>query len=268
MAKMFTNEPVSREYLLTATQMARFVSDGFLVMHELVPQSYNERAYAEQQTMVKAGYNYWTQSSVIQEIFNLPQVKGVLQSFVGRNPIFDHSFLHVVAPKHLKGQEYHADSVIDARPLAFDVQAFYFSHDTPREMGPTLVLPGSHLRRVSNGSIARYKNIAGQVQLACKAGTIAFMHHGIWHCAQPNFTDTTRYVFKLRLQPGEQQRNLFNTAGYDSPEVQDIINQAYQPWQGDQGRAEHIQRAKLWRYVVGNDSVDVSFERALSRMGI
>jgi hypothetical protein len=259
---------VERRHLLTAEQMARFVSDGFLKLDEIVPKEYNDAAYEEQQKYEGGGGRYWFESSVIREIFELPQVKGIIQSLVGENPGYDHSFLHIVRARHLRGQDYHADSIIDTRPLAFDIQAFYFSHDAPREMGPTLVLPGSHLRRISNGSIARYKNILGQQQLVSKAGTIAFMHHGIWHCAQPNFTDRTRYVFKLRLRPGQEQRNLFNTEGYDSPEVLNIIRGAHRKWQGEEARIEQVQRAKLWRYVCGNDSVDASFERVFSRMGI
>ncbi|WP_134701316.1 phytanoyl-CoA dioxygenase family protein [Ammoniphilus sp. YIM 78166] len=260
---------VEREHLLTAAQMARFVVDGYLQMEGIVPQALNEKVHHEQIHYSGKGYDwFWHESETIKEIFELPQVNGIIESLVGKNPVYDHSYQHVVAPKHLKAQNWHADSVIDTRPFAFDIQCFYFSHDTPIEMGPTLILPGSHLRRVNNYSIGRYKNIVGQRQMACKAGTIAFLHHGLWHCAQPNYTDTTRYVFKLRLQPGQEQRNLFNTDGYDTEEIRQIFREGYHPWLGNDDRAEHVQRAKLWRYVVGNDSVDLSFENALTRMKI
>ncbi|MEI7025480.1 phytanoyl-CoA dioxygenase family protein [Paenibacillus sp. y28] len=257
-----------RKHLLNAEQMARFVSDGYLLLPEMVPAEYNEAVYAEQRQYSEGSARFWTESKRIQDIFELPQVKGALQSFVGPNPVYDHSFMHIVKPEKATAQNWHQDSVIDTRPYGFDVQAFYFSHDTPIEMGPTIILPGSHLRKVSNFSIGRYKNIVGQKQLACKAGTIAILHHGIWHAAMPNATDRTRYVFKLRLRPGCEQRNLFNTDGYDSKEVRDIIYNANYPWQGDESRNEHILRAKLWRYVTGNNSIDVSFEGALTRMQI
>jgi ectoine hydroxylase-related dioxygenase (phytanoyl-CoA dioxygenase family) len=259
---------VERHHLLTAQQMARFVTDGFLMLEELVPREYNEAAYAAEVAWDGAGYNFWHQNENIQAVFNLPQVKGAIQSFVGTHPIYDHSFLHIVKGGNLKAQDWHADSIIDTRPYAFDVQAFYFSHDAPRETGPTLVLPGSHLRKVNTFSIGRYKNIVGQRQLSAKAGTIVFMHHGIWHCAQPNFTDKTRYVFKVRLRPGQEQRGLFNTDDYDSPEVAAIFKKGYQSWQGNEARLDHVERAKLWRYVTGDNRVDVSFEGALTRMSI
>ena len=253
---------VDRRHLLTAKQMAKFAADGYLLFDGFIPQELNEAVYADQQ----AGRGRWHESEATRAVFDLPQVRGILRSLVGQNPVYDHSALHVVGPNKHEAQVWHADSIIDARPLAFDVQAMYFSHDAPPEMGPTLVLPGSHLRRVSNLSIARYKNIVGQVQLAGRAGAIGFLHQALWHCAQRNFTDRTRYMFKLRLRPGEEQRGLFNTDGYDDPEVRQIVSGAQHSWHGDQGRAENVQRAKLWRYLCDDDSVDVSFEGVLTRM--
>lgn len=259
---------VEKQHLLTAQQMAQFVTDGFLMLENLVPQELNAEVYDDEVSWDGPGYRFWFESKIIRSVFELPQVKGAVQSFVGIDPSYDHSFLHVVKGGNLKAQDWHADSILDTRPFAFDVQAFYFSHDAPRETGPTLVLPGSHLRKANTASIARYKNIVGQRQLVAKAGTIVFMHHGIWHCAQPNFTDKTRYVFKLRLRPGQEQRGLFNTDGYTSPEVETILQRGYQEWQGNEGRLEQVQRAKFWRYVTGDNRVDVSFEGALTRMSI
>ncbi|WP_135552492.1 phytanoyl-CoA dioxygenase family protein [Paenibacillus cymbidii] len=260
---------VERKHLLSARQMAEFAVNGFLILPEIVPQEYNERAEAEMRRYDSGTGQYWFESSVIRDIFELPEVKGALQSFVGTSPVYDHSHLHIVKAQHHLGQGYHADSVIDTRPFGYDVQAFYFAHDAPDEMGPTLVLPGSHLRKVSNGSISRLKNIVGQKRLVSKAGTIAFMHHGIWHCAQPNYTDATRYVFKLRLRPGQEQRGLFNTDGYKEPEVEQYIRRSgHHLWAGDESRVNQIQIAKFWRYLTGDDRVDVSFEGALTRMGL
>jgi hypothetical protein len=247
--------------------MAQFVTDGYLMVEAIVPQELNEQIYHEQQTSVIPGHEYWHQSKLIRQAFELPQVDGVIQSLLGKNPGYDHSFLHTVRGGHVKAQEWHADSIIDTRKLGFDIQIFYFAHDTPKETGPTLVLPGSHLRRTNTASIGRYKNIINQKQLATKAGTMVFWHQGLWHCAQPNFTDHMRYVFKLRLRPGQLQRALFHMDGYDSPEVKRIIGRSF-PWQGNEGRLEHVQRAKLWRYVTGDDHIDFSFEGALTRMSL
>jgi hypothetical protein len=244
--------------------MAQFAVDGFLLFEGFIPEELNKAVYADQ----CAGKGNWRDSEAIHAVFELPQVKGIIQSLVGRNPVYDHSALHVVGAQQHGAQIWHADSIIDARPYAFDIQAMYFSHDCPKEMGPTLILPGSHLRRASNASISRYKNILGQRQLAGPAGTIGFLHQALWHCAQPNYTDMTRYMFKLRLRPGEEQRGLFNTDGYDSPEVRRMVNSIPHGWHGEMGRAENVERAKFWRYLCGDDSVDCAFEGVLTRMGI
>lgn len=263
-----TPNGVDKKYLLTAAQMARFVTDGYLMVENLVPQSLNEAVYRDEQNGIP-GHRVWKESENMRAVFELPQVKGIIQGFLGANPVYNHSFLHVVPAHKTDAQNWHADSIIDLRPLAFDVQSFYFAHDTPIEMGPTLILPGSHLRKVNTESIGRYKNIVGQRQLAAKAGTIVFMHHGIWHCAQPNYTDQTRYVFKLRLEPGQEQRGLFNTDDIRSEEVSKIINrEGYREWQGNEARLEHNRRATLWRYVTGDDTIDESFEKSFHRMSI
>ncbi|MFC0335747.1 phytanoyl-CoA dioxygenase family protein [Paenibacillus sepulcri] len=261
-------QPVGLEHLLTARQMASFVTDGYLHIENLVPDELNRLVDEEQRSGRVKQRGYWQNSQYMQQVFNLPQVKGIIQSLVGHYPVYDHSALHIVQPKHLKAQEWHADSIINTRKYGFDIQAFYFAHDAPDEMGPTLVLPGSHLRRVNTSSIGRYKNIVGQKRMVSKAGTMFFVHEGIWHCAQPNHTDDTRYVFKLRLRPGQEQRGLFNTEGYRDEEVSNIIYRGYEIWQGNEGRLDHVARAKLWRYVTGDDTIDVSFEGALSRMNI
>jgi ectoine hydroxylase-related dioxygenase (phytanoyl-CoA dioxygenase family) len=254
--------------LLNAHQMAEFVSQGYVALPAVVPDTLNQLVHQDLRTYQGPSGQFWFQTEHIQSVFNLPRVKGAIESLVGKDPVYDHSAIHVVGPGHRRAQTYHQDSIIDTRPLAFDVQAFYFCHDTPYEMGPTLVLPGSHLRKANTASISRYKNVLGQVRLACERGTVVFMHHGIWHCAQPNATDTLRYMFKLRLRPSVPQRGLFNTAEVDDPEVKKTMYQAYQPWQGNEARLDHMNRAKLWRYVVGDDTVDVSFEGAFTRMGL
>lgn len=255
---------VDKKFLLNATQMAEFVRDGYLLFEGFIPKELNEAVHADQE----AGCGYWDKSEATRAVFELPQVKGILKSLLGEKPVYDHSALHIVRANQSTAQIWHADSIIDARPLAFDVQTMYFSHDCPPEMGPTLILPGSHLRRVSNLSISRYKNIVGQKQLAGSAGTIAFLHQAIWHCAQPNQMDKTRYMFKLRLRPDENQRAQFNLDGYDSPEVRRVPGAFVHRWQGDQARAENVMRSKLWRYLCGDDNADVAFEGVLTRMHI
>jgi hypothetical protein len=263
-------EPVEKKHLLTAAQMAHFVTYGFVKIEDLVPEDLNQAVLEDERRWMGTKFQFWYLSENVRKVFDLPQVRGKLQGLLGDAPIFDHSFIHHVKAHKLAAQNWHADSIIDARPFGFDVQAFYWTHDAPIEMGPTIVLPGSHMRKINISSISKYKNFRGQLQMPIKAGTITFFHHGIWHCAQPNFTDTDRFVFKLRLRPNQEQVRLFNMDGYKSPEIMDILKNGSMPgamaWQGDFDRLDSVQHARLWRYVTGDPTVDTSFETALTRM--
>jgi hypothetical protein len=254
--------------LLGPGQVADFVTDGLVFLDQRVPAELNEHVIAAIKGYEGDRYYCWRDLPILRQVMELPWISGAIRSLVGPRPIYDHSFAHVVPAHYPRAQNWHADSVIDTRSLGFDLQVFYYPQATSKEMGATLVLPGSHLRRAKNGALGVYRNIVGQRQLACEAGTVVLMHQGIWHCAQPNQTPTTRYMFKIRLRPQGGQGGLFATAGYDDPAVASRIYHGDHAFAGEELHIEHIQRARLWRYLVGDDSVDVSYEGALTRMGI
>ena len=228
---------IDRQYLLNSKQMANFVADGYLRFDELVPNKWNQAAHREfENRTVEGGQagkplsQAWSDKSAIRKIVN---------------------------PENKTGQIWHADAIIDTR-MHFDIQFMYFSHDTPREMGGTAILPGSHFRLVSETDVARYQNFVGQVKTVCKAGTVLVLHHGMWHCAQPNHTDQTRYMFKLRLNPTVRQLRLWNTDDLDDPAIHGIIGRNHR-WYGNEVRLEQVNRIKFWRFLVGDDKFDHAY---------
>jgi hypothetical protein len=253
-------------HLLTSVQMARFAADGFLRFETIVPETINQEAMREiDEQRIPAGYlrqgqplaDVWPDSAGFGAFFRLPQVQGIIRSLVGPDALYDHHAFHKVGPQHVEGQIWHADAIIDTRQH-FDIQLFYFPHDTPREMGGTMFLPGSHLRRIHETNIGRYQNFQGQVPMVCSAGTVAVAHHGIWHCAQPNRTGTMRYMFKLRLNPVVRQRQLWDTDDLQSPEIADALFRNH-GWYGNEDRIEYAQRIKFWRFLTGDDRYDAHY---------
>ena len=250
------------QHLLNTRQMARFTADGFLRFDNLVPAELNEAVCAQFEGGLprnKAGTplaEIW-QDSPIGEVFRLPEIQGITRSLVGPDPLYDHHAIHKVNAGKEQSQIWHADAIIDLR-VHFDIQFFYFAHDTPREMGGTAFLPGSHFRRISESDIARYQNFKGQMTMVCEAGTVAVAHHGIWHCAQPNLTDKMRYMFKLRLNPTVKQTRLWDTSDLDDPEVIKTLNINHE-WYGNEVRLEYVNRIKFWRFLTGDDEFDMSY---------
>ena len=240
---------IDKAHLLNSKQMAEFVARGFLRFDELVPNEINSRVMRDIDNDAIIGSPAGTplsqcyQGTSIREMLDLPQIQGLIQSLVGEDPLFDHDAIHVREPNEGKAQGLHADSIIDLR-RHFDIQIMYFPHDVPLEMGGTLLLPGSHFRKVNEADIAAYQNMRGQIPMECSAGSILALHHGIWHCGRQNQTDRRRYMFKLRLNPAVRQLRLWNTDDLDEGyrdhqeifigrrgrgNVQDILSQR-EPW--------------------------------------
>jgi hypothetical protein len=206
-------------------------------------------------------------------MLELPEMQGIIESLVGPDPLFDHDAIHVREANEGEAQGLHADSIIDTR-TAFDIQIMYFPHDVPLEMGGTLLLPGSHFRKVNEMDIARYQNMLGQIPMVCKAGSVLVLHHGIWHCGRQNKTSQRRYMFKLRLNPQVRQLRLWNTddlaADYAAHQeifagkskegdIQTILSKQEAWFEQASGRLEIINRIKLWRYLTGDEDFDVHY---------
>lgn len=271
---------VSKENLLTSKEMAEFVAKGFLRFDGLVPDELNQPAMREIEAGVPSApagtplSQCYLPPSTLGQILRLPRIQGIIQSLVGADPLFDHQAVHIRQPNQDAAQHMHADSIIDTR-THFDIQLMYFPHDIPLEMGGTLLLPGSHFRRVNESEIARYQNIVGQIPMVCKAGSILVLHHGIWHCGRQNTTDKPRYMFKVRLNPTVRQLRLWNTddltdevsqpqiifAGVKGaePDIQGILAKQ-EPWfdWGD-GRLEIVNRIRLWRFLTGDETFDAHY---------
>ncbi len=264
--------------LLTSKQVAAFVADGFLrfdaivppaicaaVLQELSdggpPSSFGAPPASPARTWpgrrLAGLYRDWPG---LASMIELPAVAGIVQSLLGPDALYDHHYAHVIAANQRWSQPWHADAILDPRRTAFDIQLFFFLHDTPRETGGTMILPGSHLRRVNEAAIARYQNFVGQAATVCPAGSLLVCHHGIWHCGQPNLTSRPRTMFKLRLGPAGPQRLSWNTADLDdvqaNGEVGRILSRDHK-WYGHEVRLEIVNRIRLWRALTGNARFDV-----------
>ena len=281
---------------LTTEQMAEFAASGVLQLGAVVPDAVNNRFLAEisenENELPQQHYQRLMQDGVIpvvkpgallsqaypadspvNDVLHVPEVAGAISSLVGEGCVVDHQFMHITFPGGV-AQHNHQDSTIDTRQ-AFDIQLFYFPHEVTLAMGGTRYIPGTHLRVVSEMSIARYQNVVGQQHIVCPAGSVYFFHHGLWHGAGVNRSDVNRYVLKIRLCPTERQCLLWNTEDLPKDNSQEPIfwktasadrNPVHarlttpEPWfEQDTGRLEYINRIKLWRYLTGDSSFDADY---------
>lgn len=252
------------DVLLTSKQVAQFVAAGFLRFDGIVPAEVNAAALPEFEAGVPrppAGTplrDAYAAESTAARILRLPEIAGAVASLVGPDPLVDHHAVHVRSPQQDRAQHLHADAIIDTRQ-AFDIQLMYYPHEVTPEMGGTLVVPGSHLRRINESDIGRYQNLRGQLPLACPAGTMLILHHGIWHGGRRNRTDRVRYMFKIRLNPTVRQVRLWDTADLGDPEVGAILAQRFPWYENATGRLEITNRARLWRHLTGDETYDTDY---------
>ncbi|MDJ0785901.1 MAG: phytanoyl-CoA dioxygenase family protein [Myxococcota bacterium] len=284
------------DHRLTTQEMARFVAEGYLRFDALVPEDVNQRVIADLQALesvklrqalgrqVEGDVEHpesltplsqcYPAPSVIGEYLRLPQIQGIVTSLVGKDPLFDHDFVHRLPAGSGYKQHLHVDAVIDDPAPSFDIQIFYYPVAVQAGCGGTRMVPGSHLRRTRAEGVARYQHVLGEQQFSGPAGTVMVFHQGLWHAGQPNPGDTDRWLYKIRLNPQEPQVRLWNTDDFEALHNDprdhtfahmrgDSVAQVFrkmEPWQkGHEARYEQMQRTKLWRYLSGDDRYDVDY---------
>lgn len=256
---------MSNSNLLNSKQMAMFANQGFYRLDNVIPLDLCEevkQAFDDHNLQTVGRENEpladtWAPGSPIQRMMALPQVQCLINSLVGPNPTFDHQAVHTKPPQSGIAQPLHQDAEYDRREEAFDIQLSFFVHDTPKEMGGTRFLPGSHFRQVHVTHIGRYQHIQGMFQVECKAGTVVAWHHNLWHGAQPNRTDKMRYMFKVRMNPTVRQQLLWDTQDLDDPEVRKNLFKPHR-WHGAEDRIEVMNRIRFWRFLTKDPTFDHS----------
>jgi len=254
-----------RKHLLTSVQMAHFVAHGALRMDAVVPDELNQQAIAVLEAGIPA-VPYGTplsetfeEGSFAQRLVQLPEIAGAIHSLVGPEPRVDHHAVHIRKAHEGTAQNLHADAIIDVRTDAFDVQLMYYPQEVTLEMGGTLSVPGSHLRKTNESDTGRYQNLRGQTRLTCPAGTVVFLHHGIWHGGRRNDSDLDRYMFKIRFNPTVRQVRLWNTDNLYDEAVTAELNTVFPWYEQATGRLEIYNRVKLWQALTGDDTFDPDF---------
>jgi hypothetical protein len=294
----------AQDHRLTTREMAQFVVNGYLRFDGLVPDSINQRVIGElgklfpiklrnavegiglpggdapadpevtfPETLTPLSECY-PEPSVIGEMLRLPQIQGIIESLVGKDPLYDHDFVHFIPANNPTGQHLHVDAVIDDRHPSFDIQLFYFPTEVKPGAGGTRFVPGTHLRHTRAEGVARYQNIVGEQQYSGSAGTVLIFHQGLWHAGQPNPSSEDRWMYKIRLNPTVPQVRLWNMDDFEAMHNdardhtfahirKDSVAQELRkmlPWQqGHEVRYEQMERARLWRYLSGDDKFDVDY---------
>ena len=175
------------EPTLTDAQVLEFCKRGYLMLEGVVPDSINRRTceyidvnkFRTFQATINnpLGQEDW----FVENVLLNPQAAGAVRSLLGKNfglPIRpSNHWVQCPAP----AQQWHRDGGSHYGSELNHLQVFYYPQDTPVELGPTEVLPGSHFLFALQSWMSHYNGIRGGVKTAAPAGTIFITVYSIWH---------------------------------------------------------------------------------------
>ena len=193
---------MSESHKLTDAQLREFIVNGHLTVQTDLPRSFHETIYRKTQELTEKegnlGNNILPRVPELQAVFEDPTVRGAFTSILGENyAMHSHRHPHRNNP-HSDGQGFHKDSYWGYQKVRHHrprwAMAFYYPQDSPLEIGPSAVLPGTQYydTRIT-------KNNDDELAVSGEAGTITIIHFDLWHRAMANLTDKVRYMMKFQF---------------------------------------------------------------------
>lgn len=182
--------------LLTDDQMRQFIVDGYVIVRPDLDDGLHGRIFAETQAVFEQegnpGNNLVPRIPAVQQVLDSPEVRGGLTSILGEGYYTQpHRHCHFNPPGS-EGQHLHQDGSSRWSHHTRRILLFYYPQDTPEELGPTAVVPGSHFYATREGV-----DSFPELPLCGPAGTVAIVHYDLFHRATPNRTERNRYMMKF-----------------------------------------------------------------------
>lgn len=188
--------------LLTDEQMLQFITKGYVVLRNEVPQELHQDVMKKIHYVLQhegnPGNNILPRVPEIQKLFETPVVKGALTSVLGTDYyMHPHRHCHYNQPGNQTpgGGQWHKDgfwsSMRSHRP--WWAMIFYYTQDITEEMGPTAIMPGTQYYE-------KFLGDKGETILPTgKAGTMVLVHFDLWHKASFNSSTIDRYMLKFQF---------------------------------------------------------------------
>ena len=169
---------------LTDRQMMDFCRNGYLMLEGVVSDEINRRTIDfmkdhDVEEPVEILEEEWFVDAVIKN----PEGAGALRCLLGRDFL-----LPAVMSSHRiqcpgPAQPWHPDAGSISDPRLDYLQVFYYPSGATREMGPTELIPGSHLSQARNAFLGRLRSLKPAVSTASPPGV--HRHHRLLDRAPP-----------------------------------------------------------------------------------
>lgn len=201
---------VSVGNLLSDDQVADFVINGYHIVEPQFTPEFHAGVYDELQALpTNPGDDINKAVPKIDEVYEHPAVVGALASLLGSDYTrAAHRHCHRNHPG-TRSQQWHQDSL--NIPMLTNghgrepenvksVLVMYYPQDVSSTMGPTALIPGSHLFLAAGDRNASHGNFRDQIVAAVPAGSVLILHYDIWHAGTANTSDQVRYMVKYLFE--------------------------------------------------------------------
>jgi hypothetical protein len=199
---------------LTDERVIDFVIDGYIKLAPDFPPGTDEAVCQEIERAGQLGgipdlqddplgLRFIKHVPTLKQVFSNPTVHGAITSLLGRNYFIFHRMIHSLTPNS-GGRGWHRDDVNYRHYQVRRLMILYYPQKVTPEMGPTYILPGTHLRHCSTDYLQTYGNIRGQIPLIGEAGMVYIAHYDIWHSASCNKSARTRHLVKYYVDRSEE----------------------------------------------------------------
>ncbi len=204
---------MSQPILLSDEEISRYITDGYLILDSGLPEAVHARIYEKLQAVFNKegnpGNNILPAVPEFQQVLDSPRVQGALMSVLGSDYLLHpHRFVHNNEPGKRteegeligKGSQtfigWHQD---DHSPLSRPrhhypryAMILYYPQDTFDHVGPTQLIPATHLHRsIPDSDKPRTQKASGA------AGACVLVHFDIIHGGSLNLADYSRYMAKF-----------------------------------------------------------------------
>src|SRR5262249_54469538 len=143
---------------LNDSQVLEFCKTGYLLLEAVVPERANRLTveYCGCQLDFYEPTGLLQQDWFVGQVFLNPSAGGVVRSLLGRYFHLPVSIVNhrVIAPFPSGG--WHIDGNFKVSHELNNLQVFYYPQETPLDLGPMQVLPGSHLVRNQSRFMAHF----------------------------------------------------------------------------------------------------------------
>lgn len=167
---------------LTDAHVVEFCKQGYLILEGAVPDEINRRTY-DYLIANPSGQpiELLQEDWFIEQVLLNPQAAGAVRSLLGKTFMLPKGLANHRIECPAPAQGWHRDGGSRYGPELNHLQVFYYPQDTPIELGPTGLVPGSHFYFSLSRCMGHFTSIRSAVNTAAPAGSIFITVYSIWH---------------------------------------------------------------------------------------